>query len=697
MPEPPSVPPPGRKETRFAIALFAACLVFHFWGVRVGWQSKNLPGVEYRQAQTAISAYFIRLEDDFSLAYPTPVFGKPWSIPMEFPLYQWIVVLVGKLTGYGLTKAGRTVSIACFYLMLPAVFLLLARWRVAPGRRWLVLAVIVTCPLYIFYARAFLIETMVLMFALWFWVAFERAVAGRHWGWLALAILAGTGAGLVKVTTFLLFLLPAGLWALQRLWSERNNGRWRVELAWMAGAVVIPFAATLWWVRFADAVKARNPLGRFLVSAHMTEFNFGSWALRSSPELWMMQWRIVAAQLTWLPVLLGCAGLALIDGRPRWREILLCLAMFLAALVTFPILYAYHDYYYLSNTVFLLIAMGLVLVALAESRRPRWLVALVVLTVVGLQAGRYLNWYYPTQSAISAGGSGLTEALQALTRPDEVLVIAGQDWSSITPYYAQRRAVMLRGDVEDTPEQMAAAFSALKGEKLGALVITGPLTGRASLIARVARLGLDPWPLLLWRDTTVFLTAARHAENVQHLQAHAYREVAFAPGAEPPPERLANAWHELSGLTPAQRTPFQAMHPAPVRFFSTYGLNWDGRQGQAFGAHPVTRLVFALSTGRHSLRTTVMLPLDAYRSDLPDDQASDGVEIALAALSPDGGRRILHTQLFDPRHHPEDRGLRALQVDFELGEPGEVELFFGPGPDNRDTRDWIRMGRLEIK
>ena len=156
--------PPSSRETRFALALFVACLVFHFWGVGVGWESKNLPGFEFRQTQTAISALFIKQENNFSLAYPTPVLGKPWSIPMEFPLYQWTVVVVGKLTGLGLTKAGRAVSIACFYLMLPAIFLLLARWRVPPGRRWLVLAVVVTCPLYIFYGRAFLIETMALMF-----------------------------------------------------------------------------------------------------------------------------------------------------------------------------------------------------------------------------------------------------------------------------------------------------------------------------------------------------------------------------------------------------------------------------------------------------------------------------------------------------------------------------------------------------
>ena len=123
------------RPARWPLAVFLACLVFHLWGVGVGWESKNLPGVEYRQAQTALSAYFIKEDGDFSLAYPTPVLGKPWSIPMEFPLYQWTVVGVSELTGWGITLSGRLVSIACFYLMLPAVWLLLARWAVAPPWR----------------------------------------------------------------------------------------------------------------------------------------------------------------------------------------------------------------------------------------------------------------------------------------------------------------------------------------------------------------------------------------------------------------------------------------------------------------------------------------------------------------------------------------------------------------------------------
>ena len=68
------------------------------------------------------------------------------------------------------------VSVACFYLSLPAVWLLLGRLGLARSRRLLVLGLMLTCPVYFIYARAFMMETMALMFSLWFLQAFVAAV-----------------------------------------------------------------------------------------------------------------------------------------------------------------------------------------------------------------------------------------------------------------------------------------------------------------------------------------------------------------------------------------------------------------------------------------------------------------------------------------------------------------------------------------
>ena len=124
---------PDRRAAFFSFTVFCLCLIFNLWGVSVGWRSLNLPGHEFRQAQTALTAYHVKQTHDFSLDYATPVLGKPWAIPFEFPLYQWSVVVVSDRSGLGLIKAGRIVSLACFYLMVPALFLGLGNFGALPA------------------------------------------------------------------------------------------------------------------------------------------------------------------------------------------------------------------------------------------------------------------------------------------------------------------------------------------------------------------------------------------------------------------------------------------------------------------------------------------------------------------------------------------------------------------------------------
>jgi hypothetical protein len=688
---------PATSEGRVLFLIFVLSLGFHFWGITVGWQSRNLPGNEFRQTQTAISSHWINADNDFSLAYPTPILGKPWSIPMEFPLYQWTTVVVHRVTNWSLTKSGRAVSITCFYLALPAIFLLLGRWQVAVRHRWLVLAVILTCPFYVYFTRGVLIETMALMCSLWFWVAFERTVQERSKVWLLVAMLAGTGAGLVKVTTYLLYLLPAAWWACGRLWRNRRT-EWLIDAGWMTAAVAVPFAATLGWLHFADATKAQNPLATFIVSSNLTEFNLGTNATRFSAEMWQEKLRLVGEKLTALPVMLFCAVLVLGPARRRWREVLGCVVCFASVLLLFPVLYTLHDYYYAANTILLITAMGLVLVALAEAVIARWIVYLALGLVLLGQVQRYVGYYYPSQRSISWGGDGLTRSLRNLTQPRDVIVVLGQDWNSMTPYYAQRRALMLRDDIASDPERVAEALAGLKGESIGALVIAGHPHGEDKVIESLAMHGLGRQPLYLWGDARVFLPREHERDAVKVLLEQSYPGVSIAPGVEIPQRNLANQWIKYDDLWPWERRPFEAMRPKPVRFFSQFGPNADGSSGvMMFGGHPVTRLVFSLPAGEHVLRSSLQMSLDAYRLDLPDSDATDGVVVTLSMIDRDGASRTLARRYFDPRHNRADRGeRRPLEFAFNLMEAGEVELAFTPGPAGNLTRDWIELGPLKI-
>ena len=122
-------------------------------------------------------------------------------------------MLLSRAAGVPHFMAARTISLGCFYLALPALYLLLARFGLSRARRLLALSLILTCPVYIFYSRAFLMESMAVMCCAWFLLGFVRTMDERRWGWLALTIIAGTLAALIKSLTFAVWLVPAAGYA----------------------------------------------------------------------------------------------------------------------------------------------------------------------------------------------------------------------------------------------------------------------------------------------------------------------------------------------------------------------------------------------------------------------------------------------------------------------------------------------------
>lgn len=697
-----AAPRAGLLERRVIVSVFLAVVAFHGWAATVGWGSLNLPGGEFRQAQTALSAHFIQRDRDFSLAYPTPVLGKPWSVPMEFPLYQWTVVALADATGLPLTQAGRTVSLACFYLTLPALFLLLGHLGVPPVRRLLPLALVLTCPIYILYSRSFLIETMALMLSVWFLLAFIEAVEGKGWWWLALANLAGVGAGLVKVTTFMLYLLPAGAWAawiLLRARPSRAEPGFRpiARLAgWIAGGTALPFAATLLWLGFADATKALNPSARFLLSENLTSFNFGTAETRFSGAIWAELWSRLATNLAWPPVLAVGMALVLAFGRRWWGQVAVCLATFAGAHLLFPRLYAYHAYYAVASGVLLMAALGFGLVGALDSRLPRRVVLALAAALVGGQVWLQLSVHHPSQRPFSEGGSGITRFAAHHTGPDDVLVMTGDDWNSMVPYYAQRRALMVRNGMERDEPSLTAALDALAGERIG-LLVTDPALGDDSLLLRLAaaRFDLDPRPLVTWRGHRVYLPREARARALETRKTVDFADVEWAPGVEPPANLIAGRWVEFSSLAGYERKIFARMEPRPARFFSSFGPGLDERDGLSlFGAHPETRLRFRPEPGRRRLRTDIGLRAATW--DGSQAGTTDGIEFSVTAHAESGARRVLLTRLVDPVRVPADRGTVEIDLAFELGRGEELEIFIGSGPAGQDGFDWAVLGPVRI-
>ena len=174
----------------------------------------------FRQTQTAITTYWF-LRDGFRFAYLTPVLGAPWSVPFEFPLFQLLAAYAVKLTGSSIDTAGRGVSFVFFLASLWPIFLI-GRWMKMPRSFFPIAAILYCCsPLYLFWGRTFMIESLALFLALLFLALVVRVLSADQTpslGSFAALCLTGTLAILVKVTTVgAIFLLVPILLAVRSI------------------------------------------------------------------------------------------------------------------------------------------------------------------------------------------------------------------------------------------------------------------------------------------------------------------------------------------------------------------------------------------------------------------------------------------------------------------------------------------------
>ena len=692
-------PAPSRGEIRFILALFIGCLAFHFWAVGVGWGNGNLPGNEFRQAQTALSAMFMQRDASYPFAYATPVLGRPWSVPMEFPLYQWVVVAVSNHTSLSLIQAGRAVSLFCFYGALAALFPLLGAFGLWPIRRLAVMSFLLSCPLYIFYARAFLIETMVLMLALWFLVAFGRLITAPTWGrWLVVAGL-GVLAGLIKVTTLIVYLVPAGLWTCWAMYRQGLVAGWPrvVRLGgWGLSAIVPAIVVTAAWTYFADLTKSYNISSVFLKSSNLVDFNFGTRANRLSADTLHAHWNHISHSMTNPLVLLIVGGLLCTVSRRWWREAIFCLSCYCISLLTFPLLYAIHDYYALANAVLLLGCVGLALAG-ALDLRPRWVPWILLVGLHATQMWTYRSTYYDLQKAPSPGGSDMTHAINLMTDPNEVMVVAGYDWDSSLPFYSERRALMIRNGVESDRAYLTAAFQAQDHNQVTVFVAHGQQRQNRLLLTLVENyFNLDPRPLFHWEDCTVY-----GRKDLRGRMLDAVRRGTTLVGVKLDASALADHWSLIgqevltaSCLLRDQKM-FALCVPQPWKFYSQYGayLAQESNTPGLF-AHPDTRLWFKVPPGPHVLRVSCAVQAGAYAGLAAD--RTDGVEFFVDYETAAGGRERLGSLWLDPARHVADRGWHWLAVKINFPEAVNLIISTGPGAAQNYTRDWALLGAVRI-
>jgi hypothetical protein len=133
-----------------------------------------------------------------------------------------------------------------------------------------------------------------------------------------------------------------------------------------------------------------------------------------------------------------------------------------------------HDYYANANAVFLVFGIA-ALVQAATGSDKRWLqlagIALFVATI-GYEGREFLRKGYLQQQESRVASIEFAKKLRPVVAPDDVLLMYGEDWCPLIPFYAQRRAIMMWNDNWYNPKlKESLGLLRAEGKKLGAIVL----------------------------------------------------------------------------------------------------------------------------------------------------------------------------------------------------------------------------------
>lgn len=426
----------------------------------------------FRQTQTAWTALIFH-QQGIDLFHPkVPVFGPPFDVPFEFPLFQALASLVMDV-GVAPDVAMRVTGLATFLLTAVVLWRLVARLGGETAGLIAVLAFVVS-PLGLLWSRTSMIEYLVVAAALGGLYFLVRWHDAPRWGWYALALAAGIVAMLVKPTTAFMY-VPAVLalgWTGLRARERRPIGGSVGYLAALLVVIGVPLLFGYAWTAYADSVKAASPFTADQTSAALTTWNFGTIAQRLSPGTWeliggrMEELVLGGATLFW--VILGFVGCLRL--KRRGFAIAWLAGAFIGPLV-FVNLYWIHDYYLIALSP--MAAAGVAFALTWLWRQWRWVIpplASAVLIVAWVMTLQRAEHYWGSQFWDTAGGERHLEAaayIDARSNPGDLVVLTGRGWNPATLYYAQRWGLMVTGG----PDQ--ALSRALGPELLPQLRATG--------------------------------------------------------------------------------------------------------------------------------------------------------------------------------------------------------------------------------
>lgn len=437
----------------------------------------------FRQTQTALTSFWF-MKEGFKFAYETPVSGAPWSIPFEFPIYQAIAAILAKVTGIDLGKVGRIVSFAFLVLCLVPARSICQSLKLSPRTFYIFSGLLFSSPLYLFWGRTFMIETVAVFFAVAAIKYFLDFLAGGRHRDVALFIAMISLSILQKATTGLPVL---AVMALVYLFHEicHSGGVFKaVSLRTVTLSVflfALPIVIGFAWTHYTDVLKTQNEFASGLTSSALTQWNWGTLAQRFSPRLYseVMWSRIFTGNLS------GAFGLAIIlcsllMGRTtRVRLVVLggCV-LGLLPLFLFTNLHLIHTYYQSASIIFIIFALAVALSEGFDAPHARlWILGLFAAMLFHNYSMFCEGYGQSLRQKIDMSNSRdllVADALKHNMKDGEAFTLYGNDWSSSIVYYAEHKSFTIPDRFKDLARTIETPEAFLGDAPLGAVVVCPP-------------------------------------------------------------------------------------------------------------------------------------------------------------------------------------------------------------------------------
>ena len=401
----------------------------------------------FRQTQTAITSYYL-FTDGISFKYMTPILGQPWSVPFEFPLYQFIVSSVSFIFGLSLDVSGKLVSLFFSLLTIFIASKVFNELNISKNSSKIILSIFITMPTITFWSGTFMIESTALFFTLSsiYFLIISMSNNKNYMVNILCYSFFLTFALLQKSTTVLFPYFLIFLFFIYKIFKYKES-IFQKSYIILGITSFIPLVILIIWTQFTDDIKALGTISQYLTSSNLNDWNFGRFQDVFSLNYFFSIFLRASSMNSGVFI-----GAALIlyhlfsSSKKENFNIILCLVLFFGPMLIFKPLHMVHDYYQYANLIFLATAIGLSLSHLEKNNRTK-ISSIILIGIICVNVSMFSLFYGPQKfSSLSEENSfklNIATEIKDNTLKEDRILILGLDWSSEIPYYAERKAVML--------------------------------------------------------------------------------------------------------------------------------------------------------------------------------------------------------------------------------------------------------------